>query len=182
MAPFAVVRDDLARIGVFADLRIGHRADRKVSEVRVRIVDDLMRRIGTADRAADDVAGAELARLASVAQRARAADDEKHLFLRTVAVERTGTLSRRHDVVRVAEIACAHERPDAHAARSEFVSLGEIFELQLVHVDHVLQRSISPKTMSCVPMIATASAIMWPRAISSSAARCGKPGARSLRR
>src|SRR5207237_9717042 len=42
--------------------------------------------------------------------------------------------------------------------------------------------SISPKTMSCVPMMATASAIMWPRAISSSAARWGKPGARSLRR
>jgi hypothetical protein len=36
--------------------------------------------------------------------------------------------------------------------------------------------------MSCVPMIATASAIMWPRAISFSAARCGKPGARIFRR
>ena len=44
------------------------------------------------------------------------------------------------------------------------------------------QRSISPKTMSCVPMMATASASMWPRAISSSAARCGKPGARIFRR
>ena len=44
------------------------------------------------------------------------------------------------------------------------------------------QRSISPNTMSCVPMIVTASAIMWPRAISSSAARCAKPGARIFRR
>jgi hypothetical protein len=31
-------------------------------------------------------------------------------------------------------------------------------------------------------MIATASAIMWPRAISSSEARCGKPGARIFSR
>ena len=43
-------------------------------------------------------------------------------------------------------------------------------------------RSISPNTMSMVPITATASAIMWPRAISSSAARCGKPGARIFRR
>ena len=46
----------------------------------------------------------------------------------------------------------------------------------------VAHRSISPNTMSCVPMIATTSAIMWPRAISSSAARCAKPGARIFRR
>ena len=42
--------------------------------------------------------------------------------------------------------------------------------------------SISPNTMSIVPMMATASAIMWPRATSSMAARCGKPGARIFRR
>src|SRR5690606_38337799 len=42
-------------------------------------------------------------------------------------------------------------------------------------------RSISPKTMSMVPMMATASASMWPRAISSSAARWAKPGARIFR-
>src|SRR5205085_3490114 len=45
--------------------------------------------------------------------------------------------------------------------------------------DHL---SISPNTMSIVPMIATASAIMWPRDISSIAARCGKPGGRIFRR
>ncbi len=44
------------------------------------------------------------------------------------------------------------------------------------------QRSISPNTMSMVPMIATTSASMWPRAISSMAARCTKPGARTLSR
>src|SRR5579871_193470 len=43
-------------------------------------------------------------------------------------------------------------------------------------------RSISPKTMSRVPMTATTSASMWPRTISSIAARCGKPGARAFRR
>ena len=39
-------------------------------------------------------------------------------------------------------------------------------------VDGKHQRSILPKTMSCVPMMATTSAIMCPRDISSSAARC----------
>ena len=43
-------------------------------------------------------------------------------------------------------------------------------------------RSISPKTMSIVPISATASAIMWPRASSSSEARCGKPGGRIFSR
>src|SRR6218665_21538 len=46
----------------------------------------------------------------------------------------------------------------------------------------VHHRSISPNTMSMVPMMATASAIMWPRAISSSVAKCAKPGARIFRR
>src|SRR6185312_1215120 len=46
----------------------------------------------------------------------------------------------------------------------------------------VAQRSISPKTMSCVPITATTSASMWPRTISSSAARCGNPGARPFSR
>src|SRR5450432_439060 len=46
----------------------------------------------------------------------------------------------------------------------------------------LVHRSISPNTMSMVPMMATASAIMWPRASSSSAARCGKPGARIFSR
>src|SRR5262249_47404757 len=43
-------------------------------------------------------------------------------------------------------------------------------------------RSISPKTMSMVPMIATTSAIMCPFAISSIAARWAKPGARIFMR
>src|SRR5205823_2079784 len=124
------------------------------------------RRIGTAGRAADDVAGADLPRFAAVTQRPRARDDEEHFLLRAVAVERAGALSRRHDVVGIAELARAEERPDARTARGELVALGEILELELIQVDDVLQRSTSLKTMSCVPMIATASAIMWPRAIS----------------
>ena len=56
------------------------------------------------------------------------------------------------------------------------------YPLPGTHLWCMHQRSISPNTMSCVPMIATTSAIMCPRDISSSAARCGKPGARILRR
>src|SRR5690606_3639869 len=40
------------------------------------------------------------------------------------------------------------------------------------------QRSISPKTMSSVPIIVVTSLSMWPRTSSSIAARCAKPAAR----
>src|SRR5581483_5439195 len=59
--------------------------------------------------------------------------------------------------------------------RDRLVDPGERLRAQ----DHrCVHRSISPNTMSCVPIMATMSAIMWPRDISSSAARCAKPGAR----
>ena len=41
-------------------------------------------------------------------------------------------------------------------------------------------RSISPKTISNEPMIATVSASIWPRDMASMAARKAKPGARIL--
>src|SRR5688572_6818915 len=99
VAPLAIERDDLAGVGVLADLRVGHGADREVAEIGVGVVDDLVRGLGPADRAADDVAGADLARLGAVAQRSAARDDEEHLFLRAMAVEGTGALAGRHDVV-----------------------------------------------------------------------------------
>src|SRR5690349_14563521 len=46
----------------------------------------------------------------------------------------------------------------------------------------VAHRSISPKTMSSEPMIATTSASMWPRDRKSSPCRKAKPGARILQR
>src|SRR4029450_4339852 len=51
-----------------------------------------------------------------------------------------------------------------------------------VHGGGPAQRSISPNTMSCVPMTATTSASMCPRTISSIDDRCAKPGARTFRR
>src|SRR5688500_10807184 len=120
MAPFAVEGDELSGVGILADLRVGHGAYREVAQIGVGVVDDLVRGLGPADRAADDVAGADPARLGAVAQHPAARDDEEHLFLRAMAVERTGALARRHDVVRAAELARAEERPDARAARSVF--------------------------------------------------------------
>ena len=43
-------------------------------------------------------------------------------------------------------------------------------------------RSISPKTMSWVPMMVTTSASMWPLDMKSSPCRCAKPGALILQR
>src|ERR1700687_635247 len=70
---------DLFRIWVFADFRGHHGADRKVGEPGVGVVDNLVRRFRTADRAADHVAGADLSCLAAVAERSCALDDEEHL-------------------------------------------------------------------------------------------------------
>src|SRR5689334_8540762 len=180
------VRDDLARIGIFADLRRHHGADREIGERGIGIVDDLVGGFRATGRAADDVAGTDLPRLAAVAQRAGALHDEEHLFLGAVAVERARALARRDNIVRIAERLRAQQRPDAHGIGRERPALLEMLELELVEVDDPgldnAHRSISPKTMSCVPMIATTSAIMCPRDISSSAARCGKPAARSLSR
>ena len=60
--------------------------------------------------------------------------------------------------------------------------VGRRVRIELAMFLRMAYRSISPKTMSIVPIRATTSAIMWPRIISSIAAKCGKPGARIFRR
>src|SRR5438552_10929175 len=139
MPPFALVGDDLARIGVLADLRIGHRADGKEAQVLIGIVDDLVRRLGTTDRAADDVAGADPARFSAVAQGAGARHDEKHLLLGAMAVERAAALARRQHVVRVAQGARAQQRADARRVPFELVALRVVLQLELVEIDYVFQ-------------------------------------------
>src|SRR5208283_2573646 len=152
----------------------------------VGVVDDLVRRFGAAGRAADDVAGADFSALVSVAECAGASHDEEHLLFAAVAVERARALPRRNDIIGIAQVLRADERTDACGRALELVTLAEMLELQIADVDdsgiNNAHRSISPNTMSCVPMMATTSAIMWPRAISSSAARCAKPAARIFSR
>src|SRR5258706_15951074 len=148
MPPFAVEGDDLAGVRVLADLGVGHRADGQEAQLGVRIIHDLVRGVGPADRAADDIARADLAGFGAVAQRARARDDEEHLFLGTMTVERAAALARRQHVVGIAEMARAEQRADARRAPLELVAPGAVLELELVEVDDVLHRSISPNTMS----------------------------------
>ena len=67
------------------------------------------------------------------------------------------------------------------AAHDASVSVKVILSMLIDH-SSISYRSISPNTMSIVPMMATTSEIMCPRDISSIAARCAKPGARIFRR
>ena len=67
-------------------------------------------------------------------------------------------------------------RPSGRSPRARAPTACRVRRRVLAH------RSISPNTMSCVPMTATTSASMWPTTISFSDARCGKPGARTLSR
>src|ERR1700682_2374358 len=90
---------DLFRVRVFADFGRHHGADGKVGEFGGRVVDDLVRRLRAADRAADHVASPDLSRLVAVAERSCALYDEEHLLFAAVAVERAGALARRDDVV-----------------------------------------------------------------------------------
>src|SRR3954468_19818435 len=78
-------------------------------------------------------------------------------------------------------------RGDEHAHHRRALLLGRVLRDLAIDLFQGLcaqhfYRSTSPKTMSWVPMMATASASMWPRAISSSADRCANPAARILRR
>ena len=92
-----------------------------------------------------------------------------------MAVERTRALAGRHRVVRKTQILRAQQRPYAHRIAGEFFAVLEMLELELIDIDDFAvddaHRSISPNTISCVPMMVTTSAIMWPRDISSSAAK-----------
>src|SRR5207245_9277518 len=63
--------------------------------------------------------------------------------------------------------------------RGEFEALGL---LERIRFDWGAHRSISPKTISIEPMIATTSASMWPRHMKSVACRKAKPGALILQR
>src|SRR4029079_8553627 len=62
-------------------------------------------------------------------------DDEEHLLLAAMAVERARALPRRDDVVRVAEVLRGEQRPDARALGFEFVALLQMLELELIDVD-----------------------------------------------
>src|ERR1700716_189830 len=95
---------DLVGIGIFADFRRHHGADRKISKLGVRVIDDLVRRFRAADRTADDVASANAACLGAVSEGARAFHDEEHLLFAAVAVERAGSLAGRNDIVRITEV------------------------------------------------------------------------------
>src|SRR4029453_13727010 len=96
-----------------------------------------MRRLGSAGRTADDVAGADFSSLGTVTQHALAFDDEEHLLFSAMTVERTGAFPRRGKVIGKAEILGAEQRADAHGVALEHVAFGEMLELQLIDVDHL---------------------------------------------
>ena len=115
---------DLAGIRVLADFRRHHGAHRDVGEFGAGVVDDLVRGLGAADGAADEVAGAHLAPLGAVAQRPLAPHDEEHLLLAAVAVERARELAGLHHVVGVAQVLRAHQGAHAHRVGLELAADG----------------------------------------------------------
>src|SRR6266849_3293604 len=171
---------ELPRVRVLKDVGVDGGADRKVTEFGRPGIDDLVRDVGTATRSADEVAFAQRIFRGPETQLPFAFENEEHLLVGVVIVERESALAGRNRGDVVSKLQRAERRADRRDPGLELVTVAQVSrELELIEIYHgSVHRSISPNTISCEPMIATISAIMCPRDISSSAARCGKPAAR----
>src|SRR6266581_3515092 len=174
---------ELAGVRVLENVGIDRGTDREIAQLGYACVDELMRRIGSPAGAANEVSPAHGVLVAAVAQCTLALQNEEHFLVGVVIVEWKRPFSRRYGCDVVAQLARPQPRGHRRELRLELVAVPSVAsEFQLVAMeDGPGHRSTSPKTISCVPMIATTSAIMCPRDISSSAARYGKLGARSFR-
>src|SRR4029079_8424850 len=103
---------DLAAVRVFADLRGAPAADGKVLQLRLPRIDDLVRGLRTAGGTGNDVAAADRIALSADPHLTRPFEDEEHLLLHAMAVERKRAFSRRHRGHVVAELLRADLRRD----------------------------------------------------------------------
>src|SRR6185503_4280746 len=88
LAALAGHDEHLLRVGVFARFDIDDGRERQVTHRRLAGVDDLMRHLGTAGWACDHVVPADRVALVAEAQLALSLQDEEHLLLAMMAVER----------------------------------------------------------------------------------------------
>ena len=103
-------------VGVLANLWRQPSAHRQELEVSPRRVEDLVRSLRPTRRARDDVTCADRVSSIAEAELALAFDDEEHLFVDAVAVERKRALAWRKNGQVVAEFRCAQlsaGEPDA---------------------------------------------------------------------
>ena len=106
-----------------------------------------MRGAGAARRMGDDVALADRERLLADPHLALAFEDEEHLLVDAMVVERPGALARRHHGEVVAELLRADAPPDVADLRLEFLrrvpapgAVGAVADLAEFDVGHVEDR------------------------------------------
>src|SRR5579862_164528 len=192
---------EFLRVGVVPDVAVDHRADREIAKRRGAGVDELMRGAAcrTADEIALPhgmlfIAEAKhalpfedeeqlLVDVVIVERKgALAGRDRRHVVAELARADsRSNWRERRVESVAVMQLARRFELVEIHDVALHAWTLtlaapplrcppeGVRFALGTVRRAH---RSMLPKTMSCEPMIATTSAIICPRDISSSAERC----------
>src|SRR5262249_41207847 len=105
---------------------------REVAHRRVAGVDDLVGDLRPTRRAGDHVVLADRIALVAEAQLALALEDQEHLLLAAVAVERALHLAGRQDREVVAELAGADAAADRAAARGVRTVLLDVVERDLV--------------------------------------------------
>ena len=111
--------EEFSGVRVVADLRHLLRADREVLQFGRAGVDDLVRRFRSARRTGDHIAAAHRERFRADAHAPTALENEEHLFVDAMVVERECALARRHGRDVVAELAGAETPSDLPRARVE---------------------------------------------------------------
>src|SRR6187551_335164 len=110
---------ELLRVRILHGLGCDHGAHRQVAQLVLAGVDELVRCLGTAGRTGDEIPLPDRVALLAHAQFAAALQDEEHLFIGVMIVERKGALAWRHGGNVVAQRARTNTGADRTAARAE---------------------------------------------------------------
>jgi len=86
-------RGELVRVGILDNLRPQHGADSDVAKLRPRAVDDLVGGGPVATRSGNEISGADWVLLIPVAEQPGTGQDEEHLFVSVMVVERPSALA-----------------------------------------------------------------------------------------
>src|SRR6187551_1385060 len=105
---------ELLRVRILHGLRRDHGAHCQIAQLVLAGVDELVRCLGTAGRAGDEISLPDRVALLAHAQFAAALQDEEHLFVGMMIVEREGALAWRHG----GDVVAQHPRADARAHRA----------------------------------------------------------------
>ncbi len=134
--------ENLPGVRILARLDLDDRREREVAHRRRARVDDLVRHFGTTRRAGDHVVLPDRVARVAEAQLALALQDQEHLLLAVVAVERALGLAGGHDRQVVAELPGSDVIADLAATGSVEAVLLHVVERDLIEVHDGLGHAV----------------------------------------